>query len=199
MSLLAPLYIAGLLAVSLPILFHLIRRTPQGRQPFSSLMFLVSSPPRLTRRSRLNNLLLLILRGLALTILACAFARPFLYRSADLSVAEQQGRRVALLLDTSASMRRADLWNRATKIVEDSVEQLGPGDELAMFAFDDHVRPLFTFSEWNELSPSARLAALRLQLDAAKPTWRGSNLGDALATVADALADAQTDADAAAV
>jgi len=50
MGLLAPLYIAGLLAVSLPILFHLIRRAPQGRQVFSSLMFLAASPPRLTRR-----------------------------------------------------------------------------------------------------------------------------------------------------
>ena len=35
MSLLAPLYIAGLLAISLPIIFHLIRRTPHGRQPFT--------------------------------------------------------------------------------------------------------------------------------------------------------------------
>ena len=65
MSFLAPLYIAGMLAVSLPIVFHLIRRTPQGRQVFSSLMFLSPSPPRLTRRSRLDNILLLILRGLA--------------------------------------------------------------------------------------------------------------------------------------
>ncbi len=197
MSLLAPLYVAGLLAVSLPIIFHLIRRTPQGRQPFSSLMFLSPSPPRLTRRSRINNLLLLILRGLALTILACAFARPFLYRDSDLSVAELQGRRVALLLDTSASMRRADLWNRAGQRVDETIEQLEPGDELALYTFDDQVRPLLTFSEWNELEPSARLPALRLQLAAANPTWGSTNLGDALATVADALADSQTAADTA--
>ncbi len=180
MSLLAPLYVAGLFAVSLPIIFHLIRRTPQGRQPFSSLMFLSPSPPRLTRRSRINNLLLLILRGLALTILACAFARPFLYRDSDLSVAELQGRRVALLLDTSASMRRADLWERAGQRVEETIDQLEPGDELALYTFDDQVRPLLTFGEWNELDPSARLPALRLQLAAAKPTWGSTNLGDAL-------------------
>jgi hypothetical protein len=199
MSLLAPLYIAGLLAVSLPILFHLIRRTPQGKQPFSSLMFLDPSPPRLTRRSRLNNLLLLILRGLALAILAFAFARPFLYRDSDLSVSEQQGRRVALLLDTSASMRRGDLWTQATKQVEATIDELEAGDEVALFAFDDSVRPLLTFTQWNELEPSARLPALRLQLAAIKPAWRGTNLGDALTTVADALADAQSAGDAAAV
>ena len=77
MGLLAPLYIAGMVAIALPILFHLIRRTPEGRQAFSSLMFLQPSPPRITKRSRLQNILLLILRALALALLALAFARPF--------------------------------------------------------------------------------------------------------------------------
>ena len=55
MSLLTPLYIAGLLGISLPIIFHLIRRSPSGKMPFSSLMFLSPSPPRLTRRSRIDQ------------------------------------------------------------------------------------------------------------------------------------------------
>src|SRR5690606_23965635 len=40
MSFLTPLYILGALAVAAPIVFHLIRRTPKGEVPFSSLMFL---------------------------------------------------------------------------------------------------------------------------------------------------------------
>jgi hypothetical protein len=51
MSLLTPLYILGILAVAAPIVFHLIRRSPRGEVPFSSLMFLSPTPPRLTRRS----------------------------------------------------------------------------------------------------------------------------------------------------
>ena len=47
----------GLLAAAFPFLFHLIRRTPRGEVPFSSLMFLRPSPPTLTKRSRLDNLL----------------------------------------------------------------------------------------------------------------------------------------------
>jgi hypothetical protein len=74
MGLLAPLYLAGLAALSLPILFHLIRRTPRGRQTFGSLMFLAPSPPRLSRRSRLDQWLLLLLRAAALALLAMAFA-----------------------------------------------------------------------------------------------------------------------------
>src|SRR5688572_32875419 len=118
MSFLAPLYVAGLLAVSLPILFHLIRRTPRGRQDFSSLMFLAPSPPRITRRSRLNNIVLLLLRAAALALLAFAFARPFLRRDAAMDVAQTPGRRLAIVVDTSASMRRGDLWRQATTQTE---------------------------------------------------------------------------------
>lgn len=75
MGLLAPLACCAL-AIAGPILFHLIRRQPQGRVLFSSLMFLRSSPPRLTRKSRLDNLLLLLLRVLALVMVALAFSRP---------------------------------------------------------------------------------------------------------------------------
>ncbi len=38
MGVLVPIYLAGLAALSLPLIFHLVRRTPRGRQDFSSLM-----------------------------------------------------------------------------------------------------------------------------------------------------------------
>src|SRR6187402_2071161 len=126
MGFLAPLYFAGLLAIALPIIFHLIRRTPQGRQTFSSLMFLTPSPPRLTRRSRLDNLLLLLLRGLALALLAFAFARPLFYRQSDMNISEAEGRRIALVVDTSASMRRGDLWTQAVRRVDKVLDGLSP-------------------------------------------------------------------------
>ena len=77
MNFLAPLFLFGALAVIGPILFHLIRRTTREVTPFSSLMFLKPSPPRVTRRSRLENILLLLLRCLVLLALALGFARPF--------------------------------------------------------------------------------------------------------------------------
>jgi hypothetical protein len=189
MSFLAPLYIAGLLAVSLPIVFHLIRRTPQGRQVFSSLMFLSPSPPRLTRRSRLDNLLLLLLRGLALALLAFAFARPLFYRQSDMNISEAEGRRIALVVDTSASMRRGDLWTQAQQRVDKVLDELAPTDEVALFTFDQHVRPLVSFDEWNEQESSQRAPLLRARLSTVSPTWAETNLGDALANVADAVSD----------
>src|SRR5438874_5567939 len=154
MALLAPLYFAGALAVALPIIFHLIRRTPHSRQIFSSLMFLSQSPPRLTRRSRLTNILLLILRGLALIVLAAAFCRPFFGSAADLESSRAGGRRVAILIDTSASMRRGDLWEQAVKQAEAAVAELSPADEASLYFFDERVRPAMTVTEWNELERS---------------------------------------------
>ena len=191
MGLLAPLYFAGALAVALPILFHLIRRTPHSRQVFSSLMFLSQSPPRLTRRSRLTNILLLILRAAALVALAAAFARPFFSRAADLESSRAGGRRVAILLDTSGSMRRGDLWQQAIGQVEQVVNQLTPGDEASLYFFDEHVRPGMTLTEWNELEPTRRATILKLRLADAKPGWSATHMGDAIASVADALADTQ--------
>ena len=54
MSFLAPLFLLGGLAVALPIAFHLIRRSSREQMPFSSLMFLQPTPPRVTKRSRLE-------------------------------------------------------------------------------------------------------------------------------------------------
>ena len=60
MSFLAPLFLLGAAAIALPILFHLARRTTREHLLFSSLMFLQPTPPRVTRRSRLEHLLLLL-------------------------------------------------------------------------------------------------------------------------------------------
>src|SRR6187549_3818967 len=113
MGILAPLFLGSLAALSLPLIFHLVRRTPKGKQQFSSLMFLSPTPPRLTRRSRLDQVLLLLLRLAALALLAFAFARPFFRENSILAITDLQQRRVAILLDTSASMRRGDLWKQA--------------------------------------------------------------------------------------
>ncbi|HEX8324697.1 MAG TPA: BatA domain-containing protein [Tepidisphaeraceae bacterium] len=188
MNFLTPLYIAGALAVTLPILFHLIRRVPQQRQTFSSLMFLTPTPPRLTRRSRLSNIFLLLLRALALTLLALAFARPFLPTSMAATETGPPGRRIALLVDTSASMRRGDLWAQAQKQVEQALADVTPADEVSLFLFDRSVRPAFTREQWNLLAPSQRVPALQAALAGTTPTWAGTALGDALASVADQLA-----------
>ena len=55
-------HLIGGLAIAGPIIFHLVKRTTRERTLFSSLMFLVPTPPRLSKRSRLEHWLLLLLR-----------------------------------------------------------------------------------------------------------------------------------------
>jgi len=189
MSLLTPLYILGLSAVVGPILFHLIRRSPRGEVPFSSLMFLSPTPPRLTRRSRLDHLLLLALRAAALCLLAMAFARPFLRQAARLDFGDVERRRIAVLIDTSASMRRGDLWPRAVTLARNVIADCRPGDHLAVFSFDVSSRPLLGFHESMTLDPARRQAVALALLDQLAPSWGGTNLGQALIDAVAAIED----------
>ena len=113
MTFLAPLFLLGALAVALPILFHLIRRTPTVQRRFSSLMFLSPSPPQLSRRSRLDKILLLLLRCLIIGLIAFAFARPFLRDKLPPVTGDAAPKISIVLVDASASMKRQDLWKDA--------------------------------------------------------------------------------------
>ena len=187
MSFLTPLYVAGLLTVALPLIFHLIRRTPRGQREFSSLMFLAASPPRLSRRSRLDNLLLLALRALALILLALAFARPLLREAVHFAVDGQGSRQVAILLDTSASMQRGDLWSQAVAEVRQVLGQLDPADDVALITFDRQPAALADFTEQSGIRPPDKMATLQRRLNRLRPTWNHTDLGSALVAAADAL------------
>jgi hypothetical protein len=192
-SFLTPLYVLGLTAVIAPLVFHLIRRSPRGEVPFSSLMFLSPTPPRLTRRSRLDHLLLLLLRAAALCLLAFAFARPFLRQAARLGFGDVERRRVAVLIDTSASMRRGDLWPRALEIANKVIADCRPADQLAVFSFDVQTQPLLSFQESGTLDAARRDAVAKAKLAQLAPSWGGTNLGQALidtVTAVEEVADA---------
>lgn len=194
MGILAPLFLAGLAALSLPLLLHLVRRTPRGSQQFSSLMFLMPTPPRLTRRSRIDQILLLLLRLGALALLVLAFARPFLRETALLSLGDLPRRQVAILVDASASMQRADLWQQAVRQVEQELSDLAPQDDVALFTFSDQLQAVVGFSN-NEASSEVAAAqqdVIRNRMRSLTPTWATSDLGSAMATLAGEL-DARSD------
>jgi hypothetical protein len=176
MSFLAPLYLAGLAAIGLPILFHMIRRTPKGKVPFSTLMFLEASPPRVTSRSKIEHWLLLLLRAAALILLALAFSRPFMRQSEDQTV-DAEAKRRAILIDVSASMRRDGLWEQATKKVDTLLKDVKPDDSIGLFVFDQELLPLLSFEEWSGLQAGHQAAVAQERLKEVTPGWMGTNLG----------------------
>ncbi len=189
MSFLAPLYAIGLLAVAAPIVFHLIRRRPKGEVPFSSLMFLTPSPPPPTSRRKLDQLLLLLLRAAALVLLGLAFMRPFFRQDAPAD-AGGADRRVVVLIDTSASLRRGDLWEQAVANADAALADCRPTDRVALYAFDRTARPVLGFAESDQLEPQQRLAVARDRLGKLTPTWAGTALDRALIDGAGAILEA---------
>ena len=189
MNFLTPLYLLGALAIVAPIVFHLIRQTPKGEIPFSSLMFLEPSPPRVTRRSRIDHWLLLLLRAGVLALLALAFARPFWRAVARIDLGDTERRRTLVLIDTSASLRRGDLWAAAQKKADAIITAVRPGDPLAIFAFDTAPRVVLSFAEAAALEPPARRALARSRVRALAPSWKGTELGAALAEAVAAIGD----------
>ena len=188
MGILAPIFLAGLAALSIPLILHLVRRTPRGRQTFSSLMFLTPSPPRLTRRSRLEQILLLLMRLAALGLLALAFSRPFLREAALLSTNDLARRRVAIVIDTSASMRRADLWQQAIAAAQRELDELTQQDDVALFTFADRLTTVVDFDTAREQTGATRSQVVAGELKKLRPTWTTGDLGTALTTVATELA-----------
>ncbi len=187
MSFLTPLYVLGLAAISLPILLHLIRRTPKGVQPFSSLMFIVATPPRLTRRSRIDQLLLLLLRAAIVGLLALAFARPFFRHTATADLTDLAGRFVAVLVDTSGSMRRNGIWEGVQTELDRVLADLGERDNIALYCFANQTECIVSFDESRSLTLEGRRELIRDRFRQLQPGWTDSQLGDALIHVADDL------------
>ncbi len=188
MSLLFPLYILGAAAIALPILLHRRRQKPDQKTSFSSLMFLEATPPRVKTRSRLENLLLLFLRCLAFLLLALCFARPFM-PSRDETQGSGLGRRVVLLVDVSASMRRDGLDVALKERVTNVLQGLAPDGRLAVMTFSNNTRRLVDFEEIEALDANQRLELVVRRLAGVTPGWGGSDLGKALVAAAEEIAE----------
>lgn len=186
MGLLAPLYALGALAIAGPIIFHLIRRQPQGQMQFSSLMFLQPSPPRLTRRSRIDNWFLLMLRILAIALIAIAFARPYMRQESLLNM-QLDGRTIVLLIDTSASMRRTEVWQSTVAEVEKVLDSLAPQDQVALYTIDDTLHPILPLENQLSTEGNSTQQAVRTAIKQVEPSYRKTQLAEGLAAVADLL------------
>jgi hypothetical protein len=177
MSWLFPLYLAGAAAIIAPILLHLRRRPPQDRVEFSSLLFLDAQTPVPVSKRRLENWLLLLLRCLALILLALMFSRPFIQSESNAAASPNSA--TLILLDCSASMRRADLWKQAIAEAEKQLKAAKLTDRIALAIFDRELTSVWSFEE-DRNTPANRLTAIQTRLAALTPTWNATQLDRAL-------------------
>lgn len=192
MNFLVPLYLAGALAVAIPIYLHLRRRPPKDSVEFSSLMFLEPTKHQpIKRQSQLENIPLLILRCLALLLLAAMFARPFL---AGGDAAGDEGKlRTVILLDRSASMQRDGLWEEATARCEELISKVKGEGAIAIITVDRTPKVITSFEDWENTDLAQRKEIAKAALETLEPGWQGSDLGAGLIAAAELVADASAD------
>src|SRR5437763_16780343 len=80
MGFLTPWFLAGGLAVGLPVWLHLLSKHKTTPLPFSSLMFFEKRTQSSIKHRRLRYLLLFALRTLLVLLLVLAFAHRFVRR-----------------------------------------------------------------------------------------------------------------------
>src|SRR4051794_11066093 len=173
MSFLSPLFFAGLGAIAIPIIVHLIQRERKRVIHFPSLMFIRRIPYQSVRRRRIRHWLLLAMRAAALALIVLAFARPFFRQSALAAAAAAGGaREVVILLDQSASMGYADHWQKAQDAARTIARGLGKDDRATLVLFGRNA-------EENMRATSDR-TRLETAINAAKVTSAATRYGPAL-------------------
>jgi hypothetical protein len=177
-----PLFLFGLGAAAIPVLIHLFTRRRPREVRFPSLAFLAEVNQSEIRRLRLKQWLLLLLRTLAVALLALALARPSLQGGTRGGSAAST---LVALVDVSGSMGAPDgegrpLTASARRVVESLLATLGPADELLLVPYDRAPRPL---SE----QPLADAGRLRAAAQALSPSESATDHGAALELAARAL------------
>jgi hypothetical protein len=128
MSFLAPLFLLGIVAIALPFWLHRLQAQSSERRSFSSAMLLETAEQQVHVGRKLKYLVLLALRVVLLTLIALAFAKPFLSSPPDILTPTASGSHL-IVVDTSASMSRNGAFDQATDLARRAIDST-PGDAL---------------------------------------------------------------------
>ena len=169
MSFLNVLFLAGLAGAALPVAIHLLNRERPRTQPFGWIALLDRAHRSETRRFRLREILLLILRGLLCALLALAFARPFF--AGDPAEGAALPDHAAIVLDVSGSMRAGPRWEAARRQAAALVDRQPEGARVCLIAAARAPRIAADFTEDH--------AAVRAAVGGLEPGYESTDLGAA--------------------
>jgi hypothetical protein len=103
MGFLSPLFLALGLGAAVPLLIHLLRRRTGLRVEFPAVRYLARAEQEHSRKLKLRNMLLMLLRVLAVACIAVAAARPVSRALGSVVGAGHAPAAVAIVLDNSLS------------------------------------------------------------------------------------------------
>lgn len=132
-----PLFLAALATLAVPIIIHLFYFRRFKRVYFTNVRFLKEVKEETSNRQKLRNLIVLLMRCLAILFLVLAFAQPFLPRS---GAVKQGDKAVSIFIDNSFSMnalsKDAPLLELAKQRARDIVQAYGPADRFQILTND---------------------------------------------------------------
>ena len=180
-ELLTPLFaVAGGILAGVPLLLHMLRRTPATRIPFSIVRFLAPTLPNTTKRSTIEHWPLMLLRMLAVVLIALAFARPFQRVALDKTASSDGSDHIAVLIDASASMRRDGIREAVAAEVRTATADMDPQDLLSVSVFSETLRTLVTVDEWKATDPASRSGLIDRAIENYEPDWLATRTAKAM-------------------
>ena len=183
MSFLTPLFFIGVAALAAPILVHLVRRTRARKVQFPALVFVRQVPQRTIRRRTLQNVLLLLLRCLAILLIVIAFTRPFFTTGSSAKSTSAAGA-TAILIDNSLSMRRENFFAEAQRRAEAAIDDARSDEQIAVLSFDKRYAIANRFTtDKNHLRTAVRSLSVG---------WDGTDYEQALRGAESLLSEVET-------
>ncbi len=148
MSLLHPAFLFALATAVIPVVIHLSQRRKFKEFAIGTLRFLHLAEKKRTRRLRIEERLLLLLRVTAVALLALIFARPFFPSATETNSA---GGKTIVLLDASGSMTR-EMAEEAAKAAR---KALDPDETVTFARFTDGVEVLDRLEDYRSIPGAA--------------------------------------------
>ncbi len=167
MGFLSPWFLAGLAAVGLPVYLHLLRQYKSPPKPFSSLMFFERRIQSSVKHRRLKYFALLAARIALFTLLALAFAQPFIRRATPVGSGKKL---LVIAVDRSFSMRFKGRLEEAKAKARQWLAAAPGGQAVTVLAVDSHSETV--------AQPSADPAAAKAAIDAIEATDKASSFGE---------------------
>ena len=167
MEFLQPIALLALAGAAVPALLHLLQRRTPPTLVFPAVRYLVEAEERHSRRLRLRNLLLLVLRTLLIATLALAAARPVVPSPFGGTHAPSA---VVVVLDNSPSsgavVSGRPVLQRLVQAARNVGAHAGAGDRLWLVMADGIPRPVAP-GEWSAALDGVAPMTQRLDLGAA--------------------------------
>jgi hypothetical protein len=140
-------FLLGLAGVSVPIIIHLLNRYRPRTIQWAAMEFLRRAMAVRSRQIRVEDLLLLLLRCLAVALLALAMSRPVIKASGPKWLSGESYAGVVIALDASYSMgHKSGVQSRFDKGVErtrEILKTLQPGNPVTLVLMGAQPRTLF--------------------------------------------------------